>query len=373
MIVARVIQGIGGAVFPLAFSIIRDEFPRHRIAQGIAMISALVGIGGGLGIVLAGPIVENLNYHWLFWLPLLAVVPAAIATMIFIPESPIRTPGKVDWLGGILLAGWLVALLVAVSEGSVWGWTSALTIGLLVASIVIAIVWIVVESRISEPLVDMGMLRDRPVWTTNLSATLIGYGMFASFVLIPQFVETPTSTGYGFGASVTQAGLFLLPLTVAMLLVGPVAGKLSVTVGSRVPLALGAFLTAVGWVMMALAHSSHLDVYLATFVMGLGIGLAFASMVNVIVESVRPDQTGVATGMNVIFRNVGGSLGGQISASILTASVAISGLPTESSFKLAFWLAAAMLALGFVASLLVPKPLPTAASEPQPEQVLEAA
>ena len=125
MIAARVIQGIGGAVFPLAFSIIRDEFPRERIAVGIAMISALVGIGGGLGIVLAGPITENLNYHWLFWLPLLAVVPAALVTMFVIPESPIRSPGKIDWPGGVLLAGWLVALLVAVSEGSSWGWTSA--------------------------------------------------------------------------------------------------------------------------------------------------------------------------------------------------------------------------------------------------------
>ena len=210
----------------------------------------------------------------------------------------------------------------------------------------IAGAWIVVETRVPEPLVDMTMLRDRPVWTTNLSATLIGFGMFASFVLIPQFVEMPTSTGYGFGASVTEAGFFLLPLTVAMLLVGPVAGRLSVTVGSRVPLALGALLSTLGWVLLALAHSSSWQIYVVTFIMGLGIGLAFASMVNVIVESVRPDQTGVATGMNVIFRNVGGSLGAQISASILTASVVLGGLPTETSFVDAFWLSAATLRLG---------------------------
>ena len=132
----------------------------------------------------------------------------------------------------------------------------------------------------------MTMLRDRPVWTTNLSATLIGFGMFASFVLIPQFVETPTSTSYGFGASVTEAGLFLLPATVAMLLAGPIAGKLSVTVGSRVPLALGALVSSLAWAMLAVAHSSSWEIYTATFVMGIGIGLAFASMVNVIVESV---------------------------------------------------------------------------------------
>jgi EmrB/QacA subfamily drug resistance transporter len=373
LIAARVIQGIGGAVFPLAFSIIRDEFPRQRVAHGIAMISALVGIGGGLGIVLAGPIIQTLNYHWLFWLPLLAIVPAAIVTMIFIPESPIRTPGRIDWLGGVLLAGWLVALLVAVSEGSVWGWTSAATIGLLLAAVVVAAVWAVFESRIAEPLVDMTMLRDRPVWTTNLSTTLIGFGMFASFVLVPEFVETPRSAGYGFSASVTEAGLFLLPATVAMLLVGPLAGRLSVTVGSKVPLALGALLAAVAYLMLALLHDEGWQIAAATFVLGMGIGLSFASMANVIVESVRPEETGVATGMNVIFRNVGGSLGGQVSASVLTASVAAAGLPTERSFVVAFWLSAAMLVLGFVAALLVPRARPQdRAADSAPERMLDA-
>ena len=356
MIAARVVQGIGGAVFPLAFSIIRDEFPAERIAQGIAMISALVGIGGGLGIVLAGPIVDHLNYHWLFWLPLLAIVPAAIVIMLMVPESPIRSPGRIDWPGGLLLAGWLVALLIAVSEGSSWGWTSAATLGLLVAAAAIAAGWVAFESRTAEPLVDMTMLRDRPVWTTNLAATLIGFGMFASFVLIPQYVEVPASSGYGFAASVTEAGFFLVPATIGMLLVGPLAGRLSVTVGSRVPLALGALLSTLAGVQLALLHDQRWQIYTGAFVMGLGIGLAFASMVNVIVESVRPDQTGVATGMNVIFRNVGGALGGQMSASILTAGVvAQTGLPSESSFVHAFWLAAGMLGLGFAASLLVPK------------------
>jgi len=235
------------------------------------------------------------------------------------------------------------------------------------------VAWVAVESRMIEPLVDMTMLRDRPVWATNLSATLIGFGMFASFVLIPQFVEMPKSTGYGFGASVTEAGIFLLPATIGMLLMGPVAGRMSVTVGSRVPLALGGLLSALAWAQLALLHDQSWQIYTATFVMGLGIGLAFASMVNVIVESVRPDQTGVATGMNVIFRNVGGSLGGQISASILTASVVVGGLPTEGAFVNAFWLSAAMLLLGFAAALLVPKRAVAASPVPAEQgRVLDA-
>jgi Major Facilitator Superfamily len=168
--VARVIQGAGGAIFPLSFSIIRDEFPAERVPVGIAMISAILGIGGGLGIVLAGPIVQHLSYHWLFWLPLIAVVAAAVGTQLFVPESPVRSPGRIDWTGAALLAGWLVALLLPISEGETWGWTSTRTLGLFAIAAVLAAVWVWVESRTAAALVDMGMMRMRAVWTTNLAA-----------------------------------------------------------------------------------------------------------------------------------------------------------------------------------------------------------
>jgi EmrB/QacA subfamily drug resistance transporter len=355
MIVGRVIQGAGGAIFPLAFSIIRDEFPRERVPQGIALISAIMGIGGGLGIVLAGPIVEHLSYHWLFWFPLIAVVAVAIGTVVFVPESPLRTPGRVDWIGAVLLAAWLVALLVGVSEGSSWGWTSPRVLGLFGAAAVLLAVWVYVEARTRQALVDMRMMRRRGVWTTNLAAFVFGFGMFSSFVLVPEFVETPQASGFGFGASITQAGLYLLPATVGMLVAGPISGRLSATVGSRVPLIVGSIVSTAAFALLALAHDHGWQIYLAMTIMGVGIGFAFASMANLIVEAVPASQTGVATGMNTIVRTVGGAIGSQVAAGIVTATATASGAATDRGFTLAFAASALALAVGVAVAFAVPR------------------
>jgi EmrB/QacA subfamily drug resistance transporter len=356
LIAGRVIQGCGGAIFPLAFGIIRDEFPRERVATGIALISSILGVGAGLGIVLAGPIVNALSYHWLFWFPFFLVVVTTILTVFFVPESPIKVPGRVNWLGAFLLSAWLVCLLVAISEGSRRGWGDPLILGGFAAAAVLLWAWIANEQRAAEPLVDMTMMRIRGVWTVNAAAFLVGAGLFTSFILIPQFTETPSSAGYGFGASVTGAGLFLLPSTIAMLVISPLAGRLANRVGSRVPLVLGSMATCAAFVFLAVAHDQPWEFYAGSAILGVGIGLAFASLANLIVEAVRPDQTGVATGMNTVMRSLGGSVGSQIGASVLAATVVGSALPTEHGYTLAFVFAACACGLAALASLAAPRP-----------------
>jgi len=353
MIVARTIQGLGGAIFPLAFGIVRDEFPRERVAGAIALISGILGIGAGLGIVLAGPILQHLSYHWLFWLPLIVTVIAAAAAIAFIPESTLRAPGHIHWLGAGLLSGWLVALLIAVSEASTWGWGSPKTVGLLVLSALVAAAWVGAENRTPHPLVDMKMMRLPGVWTTNLAALLLGFGMYSAFILIPQLVQTPKSTGYGFGASVTQAGLFLVPTTVAMLIFSPIGGRLSGVVGSKVPLVIGSAMTTVSFVVLAEANARW-EIYVASALLGIGVGFAFAALANLIVEAVPAGQTGVASGMNTIVRTIGGAIGAEVAASILAGNLLASGLPAKHGYTLTFVLCATVLAVGVLASLAVP-------------------
>jgi EmrB/QacA subfamily drug resistance transporter len=359
LIAGRAIQGFAGAVFPLAFGIIRDEFPPERVAQGIGLISATFGIGGGVGLVAAGAIVDHLSYEWIFWIAFIVTAIAIVCTLLFVPESPIKVPAKIDWVGAALLSVGLGALLLGISEGPRWGWTSAKTLGLFTASLVSFVAWVRFELRVPAPLVDMRMMRRRGVWTTNLAGLLVGFGMFGSFILIPQFVQAPPNAGYGFDATVTEAGLILLPSTAVMLFAGPIAGWLGARAGSRLPLLIGTALAACAFALIALAHDHRWELYIGTALMGAGIGFAFAAMANLIVEAVDPTETGVATGMNTIMRTVGGSLGGQISATIVSAEV-IAGthIARESGYTTAFFLSSAVMVLAFCATLLVPARAP---------------
>jgi EmrB/QacA subfamily drug resistance transporter len=355
LVAGRAIQGFAGAVFPLAFGIIRDEFPPERVAQGIGLISATFGIGGGVGLVLAGVIVDNFSYEWIFWIAFIVTVIAIVCTVLFVPESPIKVPAKIDWVGAALLSVGLASLLLGISEGPRWGWTSAGVIGLFATSLAALAAWVRFELRVPAPLVDMRMMRRRPVWATNLAALLVGFGMFGSFILIPQLVQAPPGAGYGFNATVTEAGLILLPSTAVMLFAGPIAGWLGTRAGSRLPLLIGTLLAAAAFALIAFAHEERWELYIGTALMGAGIGFAFAAMANLIVEAVDPTETGVATGMNTIMRTIGGSLGAQISATIVTAHV-IAGthIAKESGYTAAFLLSSAVMVLAFCATLLVP-------------------
>jgi EmrB/QacA subfamily drug resistance transporter len=354
MIVARVIQGVAGGMIPVAFGIIRDEFPADKVPGAIGALASLTAVGGGLGIVLAGPIVNALDYHWLFWLPMILTVAAAVAAVLFVPESPVRTAGRISWLPAVLLSTWLIALLVALSEAPEWGWGSGRVLGLLAAAVVLAAGWVTAELRAARPLIDMKMMRRTAVWTNNMVSLLLGVGMYATFAFLPEFVQTPSAAGYGFGASITRAGLMLLPSAVTMFAVGMVAGRLAVRLGGKTLVTGGCLIGAAAMAMLAFAHHQQWQIYFAAALMGVGFGFAFSAMSALIVMAVPASQTGVASGMNANIRTIGGSIGSAAMASIVTSRLASSGLPLESGYTTGFAVMTGALVLAAVAGLLIP-------------------
>ncbi|HTX12842.1 MAG TPA: MFS transporter [Solirubrobacteraceae bacterium] len=349
MLAGRVAQGAGGAVFPLAFGVLRDELEGERVAGAIGLVSSLLGVGAGLGLVIAGPVIATLGWRWLFWLPLASLVPISVAVVRWVPRSPVRTPAPVDYASAALMVCGLSALLVAVSEASVWGLTSPRTLGLLGAGALLVAVWVRHELASDDPLVDMRMMALRGVWTTNLAAFLLGVGMYASIALVPALVELPRATGVGFGGSVTAAGLFMLPTAAPQLIVGPFSGRIARRIGSRAQLLLGVGLMLGSYLALTFAHRQAWEVLLATGALGLGLGFGLAALANLIVVAVSPRQTGVATAMNTVMRTLGGAFGAAIAAECLAR-----GGSLDADFALAFALCAGALALGIAAVLAIP-------------------
>ncbi|MFD5059364.1 MFS transporter [Streptomyces sp. NPDC058394] len=375
LIASRAVQGVGSAAFPLAFGIVRDQFPRERVPVAIGMISSTFGIGFGVGLVIPGPIIDALSWHWVFWLGLVVILVGIAAVATFIDESPVRSPGRIDWLGVVLLSGGIVALLLAISQGKSWGWASAGVIGLLVAAVVLLAVFALAESRVKEPLIDMELLRRPAVATSHVAALIIGFGMYGAFTLVPLLAQTPSKAGYGFDASVTESGLFMVPMAVTMLFASPLAGRLGAALGWKLPLVLACLIGLVGFVVYAAAHDTEWTMYVGSGVLGIGVGFAFAALANLVVSAVDPRQTGEATGINTIMRTIGGSLGAQIAATVVASDV-ITGtrVPVESGYTTAFSMSAVALGVATLAALAGPGRLrrTAPAAEPRPQSTGQA-
>ncbi len=353
LIVARVIQGVAGGIFPLSFSIIRDEFPEDRVPGSIGLMSAVLGIGGGFGLVVGGLIDEHLDWHFLFWIPLPLMVLAALGARLFIPPLRTRSHGRVNWTAAALLSAGMCCVLIAIAQTSVWGWTSPRTLGLLAIGVVVLAVWIRVELRSSTPLVDMAMMRVRGVWTVNLAAFLLGGGMYSFFLLLPQLAQLPTSTGFGYGASVVAAGVYLLPCAAGMGVLGSLAGYVERRFSSRWALVTGAAIAALACAWLVVTSRHPYGMVVSSALLGVGMGLAFSALGNLIVQAVPETETGVASGMNNVLRTLGGALGGQIAATFVAASV-VGGLPGLGGFTKTFIMATLFMAGCGVAGLLIP-------------------
>ncbi|GHF51729.1 MFS transporter [Streptomyces griseosporeus] len=361
LIVGRVMQGAATAIFPLALSVLREEIEPVKLPGAMALVSGTLAFGSGLALVGAGLLTRGADpdYHRVFWLAVALAVVALAGVWFAVPASRTATGGRTDWLGAATLGALLVLLLLPVSQGHEWGWTSGRTLGSFAGAAVMAAVWVVTESRVKEPMVDMKMFTHRPVLFTNLAGLLLGFAMFAQFIGVSYLVQMPEDiAGYGFGASVLRASVvYLLPTTLVSLVGSQFGGVLVGRLGARVTLAAGACFGVVGFTWLTVAHETSASVIGAGMVIGLAISFGYAAMPALIVASVPAHQSGIANGINSISRSVGSAVASAVITTLLASKTirlphGMPALPQESQFTIGFALAGAAFALVVAVSLV---------------------
>ncbi|MFJ8503770.1 MFS transporter [Streptomyces avermitilis] len=337
MIIGRGLQGMGMGVVPLGIALLRDVVPAEKLSSSIALVSASMGIGGGLGLPIAAAVAQYASWRVLFWGS--AVLAVAIGTLIWflIPDVPAGAKGQhFDLLGALGLGVGLVCLLLGVSKGADWGWASATTLGLFAAAVVVLLGWGVWEMRIKDPLIDLRTTGRPRVLLTNVASVFVGFGMYASMLIIPQLLQFPDATGYGLGQSMLASGLWMAPGGIMMMIVSPFGGKLTDARGPKFTLICGVLVIALGYGLSLALMGSAWGLMLVGMVINSGVGLAYGSMPALIMSSVPLSETAAANGFNTLMRSLGTSIGSAVIGVVLaqmTVRMGGYGFTSEDGFR----------------------------------------
>lgn len=356
LIAGRAVQGVSIAAIPLGLSLLSELFPPERVPSAVAVVGAMLGVGGAFGLPLAGLVGEHADFHVLFWITAVAGALSLVGTLRWVPEVG-RVGGRFDAVGAVLLSGGLVALLLPLAEATNWGWTSARTLGLLALSAALLAALVVVERRNDNPLVDLVSTSRRPIVLTNLASLLFGFALFASLIGTASYVQAPPPSGYGFGSSVVVGGLCLLPSGLAMLVLAPLAARLIRSWGGGRTLAFGAVVVGLGWFMRIVAVDSLWEVVVGTTIVGAGTGIGYAAMPSLINEHSRQVELAAANGLNSLTRTLGGSVAAAVGGSLLAASTVRLGaveVPSLGAYRALFAICCVASVLAAVAALAIP-------------------
>ncbi len=357
VVVGRTLQGAMVGVVPLGISILRDVLHENRVDTAIALISATLGVGGALGLPISAFITERSDWHALFW------VSAALGVVVFalvlwiVPVSVLRTAGRFDYVGAAGLSVGLFGILLAVSRGNVWGWTSTPVLLFGLGGLVVLLLWGWFELRIAEPLLDLRVAARRPVLLTNLASVAMGFSLFASNVAYPQMLELPVAAG-GFGLSLLAASFVVMPAGIVMMVLSPFSGRLARTVGPKLLLVLGAVSLIAAYGFTLLFSAEVWQLVLANFLIGAGIGFGYAAMPMLIMRSVPQSETGASNGLNALFRSLGTSVAAAVIGAVLASFVVDVGgtpMPTPAAFQLSFVLGGIAAVVALVMALFIPR------------------
>src|SRR3954451_14742678 len=307
LVAGRAVQGIGAAfMMPGTLSIITNAFPREERGKAIGTWAGVSALALAIGPVLGGALTEYVSWRSIFFLTLPVAAGAVAVTLYAAPESRDEsTRHRVDWPGIATLSIGLTALVLALVEGNAWGWGSVRIVSLLVTAVIGIGAFLVLEPRVSEPMVDFGFFRSRTFLGANIVAFIVSFAMLSMFFFMALYMQNIL------GYSPIQAGVRFLPSTLMIVVVAPLAGRLADRVRPRPPMVVGLLLVGA-----ALFLQTRIDVgtgyalLLPSFVlMGLGMALVMSPMSTAAMNSVREEKAGVASGILSMSRMVGGTFG----------------------------------------------------------------
>ncbi|WP_051218244.1 MFS transporter [Nocardioides insulae] len=357
MIVGRAMQGVGMGIIPLGISAMRDLIPAEKLGSSIALMSASMGVGGALGLPLSAAIAQSADWTVLFWVATALSVAIFALILLLIPATPVAKAGRFDLVGAIGLGIGLICLLLGVSKGADWGWTSGTTLGCLIVAVVVLVAWGAYELRISDPLVDLRVTARPVVLLTNVAAIVVGMSMYAQSLIIPQLLQLPEVTGFGLGQSMLEMGLWMLPGGLMMMLASPVGAKISHARGPRITLAIGAGVMALGYLATLFLMGSTWGLMIAVCIITAGVGLAYGAMPALIMGSVPRSETGSANSFNTLMRSIGTTVSAAIVGVVLSQMTQDLGgytLPTESGFQIGLAIGGGAAVVAALVALAIP-------------------
>jgi MFS family permease len=360
-ITGRAIQGVGVAAAPLTLGLVRDFVAPEQLPRMIGTVIGAANVGGAIGFLMSGILVDSFSAPAIFWFlfGFGILLFTGIATLV--PESPVRARVPLDPGGAIVLGLGLVALLLAISKGQAWGWSSAIVVALFAGASITICGFVLIEQRVHAPFVDLRLLAMRPFVQANLCAFVFGFAFFVGVFVLPLIAATPQESGYGLGFTTTKIGLLLLPTSAAGLGGSWAGGRLVELIGSRALTAIGFLCGVAGYASLAALHTTALALAAGCAVVGLGWGLVLTGIYPVVFGEASLDKGAIAPAVVLLHRNAGLSVGVTISFVIITAAGSSGHFPAETGFTWTFLVAA----VGSAAALLVSLLLPRRASAPQ--------
>ncbi|WP_209648600.1 MFS transporter [Kibdelosporangium banguiense] len=357
MVIGRALQGLAAGVIPLGISIMRDELPAERLGSATAVMSASLGVGGALGLPAAALLAERADWHLLFWIAAILGVVVTGLVVACVPESAVRSGGRFDMVGALGLSVALVCLLLAISKGADWEWTSGRTLGLFGAAVVVLLLWGWWELRTAQPLVDLRTTARRQVLLTNLTSIVFAFAMFAMSLVLPQILQLPTATGYGLGQSLLATGLVLVPSGLVMMATAPLSARVSRARGPKVTLMLGALIVAIGYGLGVVLMSAVWQLVIVSALIGAGIGFAYGAMPALIMSAVPVSETAAANSLNTLMRAIGTSVSSAVAGVILahlTISFGPAKVPSHDGFRLIMGLGSGTALLAVLIAAFIP-------------------